>query len=127
VSLSLAAVVSGLGLVQLPALVAALRVAGAAHDVASTLRLARGRALAAGVAVDVRFDAAARLVETRLRGGGVLESHRLPGGVGFAALPARARLGFTAVGGADNGTIVLAAGASARRVIVNQRGRVRVQ
>lgn len=112
---------------RLPALVAALRVVGAAHDVASALRLARGRALAAGVTTEVRFDAAARLLETRVRGGAVLETRRLPAGVGFAALPARGRLGFTAIGSADNGTITLAAGRSARSVIVNQRGRVRVQ
>jgi hypothetical protein len=104
-----------------------MRVAGAAHDVAGTLRRARGLALAGGSTVEVRFDVAAGTVETRTRAGVTIDVRTLPVGVTLAALPARGRLFFTAVGTADNGTIRLAALSSSRSVVVNQRGRVRVQ
>jgi hypothetical protein len=68
----------------------------------------------------------ARTVETRTAAGGVLERRTLPAGVALAAVPAPARLRFTAIGTADNGTVRLASGASARAIVVNQRGRVRV-
>jgi len=52
---------------------------------------------------------------------------RVVKGVRFAALPARDRVQFGGLGTAQNATVTLAAGARARSVIVNQRGRVRVQ
>src|SRR5205809_544605 len=60
-------------------------------------------------------------------GGTLLSTRWLPPGVGFAALPARSRVLFGGLGSAENATITLAAGARMRSVIVNQRGRVRVQ
>jgi len=51
----------------------------------------------------------------------------LPAGVRFTSLPASRRVRFTAIGTSDNATIALAAGGPARRIVVNQRGRVRVQ
>jgi Tfp pilus assembly protein FimT len=102
------------------------RLAGAARTIATALRLARGIAVAGDAAVDVQFDAARGVCETRDRAGLVLETRPLPPGVVFAALPARARIRFGGLGTADNGTITLGSGARARSIIVNQRGRVRV-
>lgn len=115
-----------IGFVQLPIVMASLRVAGAAHEIAAALRLARGHALAGGQTIEVRFDATARTMETRTSGGAVLERRTLPPTVALASLPAAARLRFTAIGTADNGTVRLASGGSARAIVVNQRGRVRV-
>jgi prepilin-type N-terminal cleavage/methylation domain-containing protein len=123
---SLAAIVAGIGGVRLPALVAGIRTAGAAHDVATTLRLARGRALAAGRPVEVRFDPDARTVPTIGPDGDTLEVRSLAAGVMITGLPADRDITFGGTGGAENGTIALAAGPSVRHVIVNQRGRVRV-
>ncbi len=101
------------------------RLAGAAHTVATAVRLARGRALAAGEPTEVRFDAVRGRLE--VRAGAAIETRALPPGVAFASLPARGGIGFSGLGTGENGTITLAAGAGTRRVIVNQRGRVRVQ
>lgn len=125
--LGLAAVLAGVGGVQLVSLVSGMRLAGAARTLATDLRLARGHALAAGVTVDVLLDGTAGTWEARERGGPSLETRALPPGVAFGALPARARLRFGALGTADNGTVALAAAGATRSVVVNQRGRVRVQ
>jgi hypothetical protein len=45
----------------------------------------------------------------------------------YQSLPSALRVRFSTVGTADNATVVLAAGGRARRIIVNQRGRVRLQ
>ncbi len=116
---------SALGTVRLVTVVHAVRLAGAAHTVATALRLTRGHALAAGEPGEVRFDA--RTGRLELRAGPMPEIRPLPSGVSFAGLPARAGITFSALGTAENATITLAAGAGTRRVIVNQRGRVRVQ
>jgi len=126
-SMALAGILAGIGTTRLPVLVSGVRANGAAHDVATTIRLARGRALAGGRAVEVRFDAAGASVETRWQGGVTIESTRLPAGVTFAAMPASGRILLSGVGTAQNGTVTLGAGASRRDVVVNQRGRVRVQ
>ena len=123
----LAAVLAGVGGVQLVALVSGMRLAGATRTLAADLRLARGHALAASVTVDVLLDAATGTWEARERGGATLETRALPPGVTFAALPARGRFRFGALGTADNGTAGLAAAGATRSVVVNQRGRVRVQ
>jgi general secretion pathway protein H len=123
----MAAVLAGVGGVQLVTLVHGMRLAGAARTLATDLRLARGHAMAASVTVDVLLDATAGTWEARERGGTTLETRMLPPGVAFAALPARGRLRFDALGTADNGTVALAAAGSTRSVVVNQRGRVRVQ
>jgi len=125
--LGLAMVLAGVGAVQLVALVQTARLAGAAREVATALRLARGIALSGDASIEVRFDPGRALCETRDRAGALLSTRWLPPGVGFAALPARSRVLFGGLGSAENATVTLAAGARTRSVIVNQRGRVRVQ
>ncbi|HUE30565.1 MAG TPA: GspH/FimT family pseudopilin [Verrucomicrobiae bacterium] len=125
--LGLAMVLAGVGVVQLVTLVQTARLAGAAREVATALRLARGIALSGDASIEVRFDPGRALCETRDRAGALLATRWLPPGVGFAALPARGRVLFGGLGAAENATITLAAGARTRSVIVNQRGRVRVQ
>ena len=126
VGLALATVVAAMGGVRLTELLATSRLAAAARTLATSLRLARGRALASGASVEARFDAPGHTYELR-DGSGTLELHGLPRGVLFAALPARSRIVFGALGTADNITITLAAGNRSRNVVVNQRGRVRFQ
>lgn len=125
--MTLASILAAMGTTRLPALVTGLRVNGAAHGVATTLRLARGRALAGGRAVEVRFDAATAAVETRWQSGAAIETTPLPAGVTFAGMPAGGRILVSGLGTAQNGTVTLGAGTSRRDVVVNQRGRVRVQ
>jgi general secretion pathway protein H len=127
VGLGLAMVLAGVGVVRLVALLQTARLAGAAREVATALRLARGAALSGDASIEVRFDPARARCETRDRAGALLSTRWLPPGVGFAALPARSRVLFGGLGSAENATITLAAGARTRSVVVNQRGRVRVQ
>lgn len=116
---------AGLGMVRIPELVDGIRLSGATRTVATTLRLARGRALAIGAPVEVRFDVASGALE--IAGAAPAPTRQpLPDGVAFASVPARARIRFGGLGTAENGTIVLAAGRRQRSLIVNQRGRVRV-
>jgi len=125
-AMGLAAILGAFAVVRLAEVVAETRVAGAARTVATQLRLARGSALAGGVAVDVRCDRARRACDVRDAGGTLLETRTLPAGVVFTALPARLGVGFGALGTADNGTFTVGAGTHRRSVVVNQRGRVRV-
>jgi general secretion pathway protein H len=126
VALGLAAVLGGISVVRLVALVEGARLAGGVRTVATTLRVARGRAMAGGASIEVRFDPTRRTCDTRDADGRTLESAPLPRGIAFAALPARARILFGGLGLAENGTITLGSGARQRSVIVNQRGRVRL-
>jgi len=126
VAAGLTALIAGFGTLVLPDLVRGLRVASATRELAAVLRLARGRALAAGAAVDVEFDVARATVVVRTAGGARLDERRLPDGVAFVGVPARGRIRFGALGTADNGTLLLGAGRARGRVVVNQRGRVRV-
>jgi len=116
-----------IGVTRLPILIDGVRVAGAGRTVATGLRLARERALAAGTSIEVAFDAVTGACDTRDAGGALLERRRLPPGVVFAALPARRRVTFGGLGTAENATIVVAASGRQRSVVVNQRGRVRLQ
>ena len=125
-TLGLAAVLGGTSVTRLVTLVEGARLAGGVRTVATTLRVARGRALADGRQIEVRFDQIRRACETRDADGRTLETAPLPRGVVFAGLPARARILFGALGVAENGTITLGAGARQRSVVVNQRGRVRL-
>jgi len=122
----LAAVVAGMAAVGAAELLRGARLAGACRTLGASLRLARGQALGGLGDVVVRFDAAAGVWEVVDGAGARLVRHALPPGVAFASLPVRARIAFGALGTAENGTIALAAGARARRVVVNQRGRVRL-
>ena len=126
-SLALAAILAGVATGRLVELVYTARLAGTARTLATALRLARGRALAAGGSMEVRLDAARMVLELRDGAGALIETRWLPAGVRFAALPARDRIQFGGLGTTQNATVTLAAGARARSVIVNQRGRVRVQ
>jgi len=126
-SVALAAILSGVAAARLIELTSSARLAGAARTIATALRLARGRALAAGGSLEVRLDAVRMVLELHDGGGALLETRWLPAGVRFAALPARDRVQFGGLGTAQNATVTLSAGARARSVIVNQRGRVRVQ
>src|SRR5262245_36073965 len=85
-ALGLAALLAALAVTQLAELVGEVRVAGAARTLATQLRLARGRALAGGAAVDVRCDPARRACDVAVGAGVPLESRTLPPGVGFDAL-----------------------------------------
>src|SRR2546430_16892399 len=118
--LGLAMVLAGVGAVQLVALVQTARLAGAAREVATALRLARGIALSGDASIEVRFDPGRALCETRDRAGALLSTRWLPPGVGFAALPARSRVLFGGLGSAENATVSLAAGAPAPTGNVNQ-------
>ena len=117
----------GIGSTSLGGLVGSVRLSGAAERLASAFRAARSEALARGRAVEVRFDPPRRTWSVREDGGPVTTVEQLPVGVTFSSLPSALRLRFTATGAADNATVALAAGGRVRRVIVNQRGRVRVQ
>lgn len=125
-TMALAAVVLGTGAVSLPPLVASVRLGAAAQRLAATLRQARGRALERNVRIEVRLDPTQRTWRVREWGGIDVESHQLPAGVTFVGVPASGQVRFGTTGTADNATITLAAGTAVRRVIVNQRGRVRV-
>jgi Tfp pilus assembly protein FimT len=125
--MALLAVVTATGVVRLSPLVASVRLAGAAHRLAGILRQARGRALERNRRMEVRFDVPGRRGDVRELGGLALESQALPEGVTFAGLPAGGRVRFSTVGTAENATITLAAGTGSRRIVVNQRGRVRIQ
>jgi Tfp pilus assembly protein FimT len=118
--------VAGLGVVRIVALVESARLAGTTRVLATTLRLARGRAVGGGVPVEVRFDVGGQRWTVHAAGR-LLETQALAPRVTFAAVPARQRIVFGALGTADNATVTLAAGERRRSVIVNQRGRVRFQ
>jgi Tfp pilus assembly protein FimT len=116
----------GVGSTSLAGVVGSVRLAGAAERLASALRTARSEARARRRAGEVGVDPPRRTWSVREDGGGLLGVQQLPTGVTFSSVPGRLRLRFTTTGTADNGTVALAAGGRARRVVVNQRGRVRV-
>ena len=123
---ALVGVLAGMSTVNVAELVRGARLAGAARTLGAALRLARGQALAGLGPVVARFDVAAGRWEIVDGAGRRLAEHALPTGVVFAGLPARARIAFGALGTADNATVALAAGTRSRRIVVNQRGRVRI-
>ena len=123
---ALAGVVAGMGTMGVAELVRGAHLAGAARALGASLRLARGQALAGRGPVVARFDAGRGTYEILDDAGGLLAEHALPPGVVFASLPARARVTFGTLGTADNATVALAAGPRSRRVVVNQRGRIRI-
>ena len=125
-AVALAGVLAGMSSMGVAELVRGARLAGCARTLGATLRLARGQALAGLGPVVARFDATRGTYEVLDESGRRLAEHVLPPGVVFAGLPARARITFGALGTADNATIALAAGPRSRRVVVNQRGRVRI-
>lgn len=121
----LASLVAALATVALVEVARSVRLAGAVRAVAAGLRAARGLAIRGEAPVEVRF--AAQACETRDGAGVLRETRALPGGVAFTGLPSRGHVTFGGLGTAENATVTLAAGTRTRRVIVNQRGRVRVR
>ena len=125
--LALIATIAGGAALRLPDILASIRLSGAAQRLSTALRHARGHALERGSPVEVALDDSRQIWEVREVSAATLATEPLPPGVAFASLPASRRVRFTALGTTDNATIVLGAGASVRRIVVNQRGRVRVQ
>jgi prepilin-type N-terminal cleavage/methylation domain-containing protein len=125
--LALLATVAGAGALRLSDVLASARLAGSVQRLSAGLRQARGRALERGSPVDVQLDDAGAFWQVRDVSGAPVTREALPGGVVFAGLPASRRVRFSALGTTDNATITLGAGAVTRRIVVNQRGRVRVQ
>jgi len=125
--LALAATLTGIGSVSLPSIAGGIRLAGATERLAAALRAARGQALARNRRIEIRFDPPSRSWSVREQTGPTLDVQRLPTGVVFSSLPSALRIRFSTIGTADNATVVLAAAGRNRRIIVNQRGRVRLQ
>ena len=125
--LALVATIAGAGTMRLPDVLASFRLGGAAQRLSAALRQARGRALERGGAVEVRLDDGGSAWELRDTHGTIVARETLPAGVVFSGLPASRRVRFSAIGTTDNATVTLSAGGAVRRVVVNQRGRVRVQ
>ncbi len=125
--LALLATIATVGALRLPDVLASLRLSGAAQRLSAALRQARGRALERGAPVEVQLDEGRSLWELRDTTGVTVARETLPPGVTFAGLPVSRRVRFSALGTTDNATIALGAGVTVRRIVVNQRGRVRVQ
>jgi Tfp pilus assembly protein FimT len=125
--LALLATIAGTGALRLPDVLVSLRLGGAVQRLSAALRQARGRALERGGPVEVQLDDAQAQWEMRDTHGATIARETLPPGVVFTGLPASRRVRFSALGTTDNATIALGAGAAVRRIVVNQRGRVRVQ
>jgi prepilin-type N-terminal cleavage/methylation domain-containing protein len=125
--LALLGTIAGGAALRLPDILASVRLSGATQRLSAALRQARGHALERGSPVEVELDDARRVWEVREVSAATLAREPLPPGVSFAGLPASRRVRFTALGTTDNATITLGAGAAVRRIVVNQRGRVRVQ
>jgi prepilin-type N-terminal cleavage/methylation domain-containing protein len=125
--LALVATIAGGAALRLPDVLAAVRLGGAVQRLSAALRQARGHALERGGPVEVALDDTRQAWEVREVSATTLAREALPPGVTFASLPASRRVRFTALGTTDNATITLGAGAAVRRIVVIQRGRVRVQ
>ena len=124
--IGLCAIVARSALIGLPAIARTLRLATSARTLAQRLRETRAHALAEGAPLDARFDASTSTWRIETLDGTIRETNALPEAVVFGALPASARIRFGATGNADNGTVVLTTGVADRRIVVNQRGRVRL-
>jgi prepilin-type N-terminal cleavage/methylation domain-containing protein len=103
-----------------------VRLAAASRVMAQTMRETRARALGEGIALDLVFDAPTSTWEERDGNGGTRWSKTLPPPITYGALPALPRVRFGSTGAAENKTITLLAGPATRRIVVNQRGRVRL-
>ena len=123
---AIAAALARTGSLAAVSLATSLRVATSARTLAQTMRATRARAMAEGRPLEVRFDATAGRWSIRSDDGTTRHDEPLPDPVRFTSLPARPIVRFGATGTADNGTVVLGAGTSSARIIVNQRGRVRL-
>ena len=123
------AVITTIAATALPAMTslgAALRLAASVRTLTETLRETRARALAEGEALDALFDPTTGTWRVQTAAGTRRRLEMLPAPLRFTALPASNRIRFGATGTAENGTIVVGSGALSRRIVVNQRGRVRL-
>lgn len=128
VAIALVGLLCVLGSLALPRLAASARLAAATTELAATLRLARGLALSRGVSVELAIAPDRRRYEVLPKGAAGGPRRSLPAGLRFAALPRRGAVVFYPDGSATNVTIVVGDGAGSERlVVVNQRGRVRVE
>jgi type II secretion system protein H len=126
VVVAIAALLAHASALTMTSLVAALRLGASTRTLAQTMRETRARAMAEGAALDVLFDATTSRWTIRTLDGTVRRVEVLPAGVQFQALPTRARIRFDSAGTAENGTVTLAGGPATCRIVVNQRGRVRL-
>jgi prepilin-type N-terminal cleavage/methylation domain-containing protein len=126
IAIGVGAVVARSALPELTGLARTLRLATSARTLAQRLRETRARAIAEGSPIDARFDATAGTWAIVGSDGTIRETHALAPAVSFGGLPGSGRIRFGTTGVAENGTIVLATGAADRRIVVNQRGRVRL-
>ena len=108
-------------------LATALRLTASARTLAEAMRETRGRAMAEGAPLEVRFDATARIWTIATPAGTIRRTEPLPASIRFVSLPARSRIRFDSTGTAENGTVELGGAAAATcRIVVNQRGRARL-
>jgi prepilin-type N-terminal cleavage/methylation domain-containing protein len=126
VGVAIAAIVARTTVLATASLAASLRLGASTRTLAQTMRESRARAMADGEPLDVVFDAPTSRWIVRTLDGSIRRAEPLPDAVRFVSLPARAAVRFTATGTADNATIVLGTSRATGRIIVNQRGRVRL-
>jgi prepilin-type N-terminal cleavage/methylation domain-containing protein len=126
VAVAIAAVLASASALVTSSFATTLRLAASARTLAEAMRETRGRAMAEGSSLDVRFDATGGRWTIAAIDGTVRRTEPLPTSVRFVALPARARIRFDSSGAAENGTIALGGGTATCRIVVNQRGRVRL-
>jgi prepilin-type N-terminal cleavage/methylation domain-containing protein len=127
VGVAIAAILASTSALLLSSLATALRLAASVRTIAQAMRETRARAIAEGSPLDVRFDASTSSWTITAVDGTIRRAEPLPASLRFVALPARARIRFDSTGAAENGTVTLGGGGSATsRIVVNQRGRVRL-
>ncbi|HXJ36721.1 MAG TPA: GspH/FimT family pseudopilin [Candidatus Eisenbacteria bacterium] len=127
IALALGSIVAATASARLATIASALELASSARGLGQALRMVRAQAIAEGAALDATFDAASGTWSIQDAGGATRSTTALPAPVGFASLPVRRRIRFGSTGTAENGTVVLAADGRDASIIVNQRGRVRLQ
>lgn len=123
-AVGLVGVLLGCAATRLPGLRDPMRLLGASQELAASLRLARSRALARGVRV--RVTVGGNPVRVTVDDGSGAPGVRQLDHVALTGAPAGGGVTFTALGATQNGTFTLAIGARNRRVVVSQRGRVRL-
>ena len=126
VSVALTAIAASTGTLLFSSLASTFRLAASSRTLVQVMRETRARAMAEGAALDVAFDATVGTWSIRTPTGTTRRMETLATPIRFLSLPARARIRFASTGTADNGTIVLGTGTTSRRIVVNQRGRVRL-
>lgn len=124
VAVGLIALLLGCGAARLQGVRDPIRLLGASQELAASLRLARSRALARGARVRVTVGGSPLRIALD-EGAGPVGVRQLAHVV-LTGAPAGGGITFTALGAGQNGTFTLAIGGRTRRVVVSQRGRVRL-